>query len=300
MSLYKSNRLIPKQPTAATEQPTPPAETPVPRPDHTAPTSPATGTVTADQATTPASDGTAAETGTVGAGEAPTTAPPLPWTNGRWTVTDAGLESLTRAGPHDRQITYVVPASELLKCLPGAPGVSSWAIHLAGKTWVDDVDALIEAIAQALNRLHPGQTAIDMVATAERARAEWARSRPNPAAADPHHMGVDYFEMPRPWIERAVAKPRPEGAKDWTSEFPPQHREMLRVHGMDPDDHAAARAYDHELIRYAEAGLTGEALADAAGALWDQHFFEREKEAREEDGMPAELEFLIEGRIHGE
>jgi hypothetical protein len=290
MSVYKNVSLIPKPPAAATEPH-------APGPDHTAPTSPATGPVTADQATTPASGSTAAATGTATAGDA--TPPTVLWQNSAWAVTDFGIESRVTMASGLR-LPCDIDAARLLRTRAGMDGVSDSALHVASKTWCGNPDEFIDALAQALRIHYPGQKTIDMVATAERARAEWARSRPNPAAADPHHMGVDYFEIPRPWIERAVAKPRPEGAKDWTSEFPPQYREMLRVHGMDPDDHAAARAYDHELIRYAEAGLTGEALADAAGALWDQHFFEREKEAREEDGMPAELEFLIEGRIHGE
>ena len=240
MRLYKQRSLIP-------DRAPPAAEHPAAEPDRRAgPAAP----VVAEDATPPVVN------------SAPTPPPALPdlWTNGRWAVTENGLESRTLAGDAPRLIDYPIEAERLLRLQPGQSGVSSWAVHPEAKSWVDDPDALVEGLAHALRIHHPGQTAVDLAAGAEAART-WARS----------HL-------------------KTRAPRDWTANFPAQHRETLLRHGMNPDDHAAARAYDNELIQIAEAGLTGQALDDAAGALWDRHFFEREME---EEDMPAELEFLI-------
>lgn len=253
MSLYKKRSLIP-EPAAPALKP------PAVKPDRAAPTAPRAVAVDAAQAVAqPVANSTPG---------APPPAPPELWANGRWAVTEAGLESRTLAGPHRRLIDYVIEAPRLLRLQSGQPGVSSWALQLAAKSWVDDPEALIDALAQALRIHHPDQTAVDLVASAEAARLTWAR-----------------YHSPKP------------APRDWTAEFPPQYREALLRNGMNPDDHPAARAYDQELIRRVEAGLTGRALDDAAGALWDEHFFEREQE---EEAPPEELDLLIDAHTHRE
>jgi hypothetical protein len=142
MPLYKKRSLIP-------DQVTPAAEPPAAEPDRRA--GPATAVV-AEDVTPPAAN----------SASAPPPAPPDLWTNTRWAVTENGLESRTLAGDSRRLIDYPIEAPRLLRLQPGQPGVSSWAVHLAAKSWVDDPDALVEAIAQALRIHHPGQTAVDL------------------------------------------------------------------------------------------------------------------------------------------
>jgi hypothetical protein len=75
---------------------------------------------------------------------------------------------------------------------------------------------------------------------------------------------------------------------DWTTGYPPQHRDMLRQHGMRSQDHPAAREYNVRLIERAEAGLIGQQLADVAGALFDELISEREEEEADDDNGAAD------------
>jgi hypothetical protein len=76
----------------------------------------------------------------------------------------------------------------------------------------------------------------------------------------------------------------PEASSDWTTTYPEKHRDVLRRHGMRPQDHSAACEYNARLIERAEAGLTGKELADAADALFDEHILERERDEDDYDG----------------
>lgn len=109
--------------------------------------------------------------------DAPVAEPQLPWSNGRWAVTEHGMESVTTAGDRPSVVDYVIEAPRLLKLQPGSAGISMWAAQLAAKSWVDDVEPLMEALGNALSVHHPGQQVVDLAASAEVARRIWARSR---------------------------------------------------------------------------------------------------------------------------
>ena len=108
--------------------------------------------------------------------EAPLAESQLPWSNGRWAVTENGMESVTIGGNPPRVIDYAVEATRLLQLQPGSAGISMWAAQLAAKSWVDDVDPLMEALGHALSVHHPGQQVVDLAASAEEACRIWARS----------------------------------------------------------------------------------------------------------------------------
>jgi hypothetical protein len=182
--------------------------------------------------------------------DAPPPASPVLWRNSRWAVTDAGLESLTRAGPHDMLIVYRVPATELLRTRPDTPGVSSWAMQLAGKSWVDDVDALIDAIAQALRVHHPGQSSVDLAATALEARRIWARSHRAP--------------------ERRQSASVADAA--WLDAYPPEHRDLLAREGMPPGADRRALEFNERLIGLAGDGLAADVFRAAVEHLTDDLF----------------------------
>lgn len=112
------------------------------------------------------------------------------WKNGRWAVTDFGRES--------RNVINGMPMpgdfakADLLRQRPDQPGVANAALHLATKTWVDDPDALVDALAAALAHHHPGQIVIDVEKTRDETRRVWQQSRPSPSA--PGKLGHDYLE----------------------------------------------------------------------------------------------------------
>lgn len=123
----------------------------------------------ADKPTEPAID---AGDGLKRAPERPPT-PPM-WTNERWAVTDAGLES--RHVINGYAIEYVVEKGRLLQVEPGT-NVSRWAHQIAEKSWVDDPEALIDALTEAIRCHHPDQMVVDLDATAGEVRRVWALTR---------------------------------------------------------------------------------------------------------------------------
>jgi hypothetical protein len=262
MSVYKNVSLIP-------EQPAPPAEPPAPGPDHTAPTAPAAGAVTADHATTPTPDSTAAATGTATAKD--TTPPAALWQNSAWAVTGAGIESRVTMA-NGLRLPCDIDAARLLRTRAGMDGVSDWALHVASKSWCGNPDEFIEALAQALHIHHPGQTAIDMTATAEAARRIWARSRSAP--------------------EIHVAGP------NWTDDYPAEHRDLLIREGMPPgtDRRGRAHEFNESVIRLAGDGLDEAHFRAAIEHLKDEMFGDGPPTAAEID-IEMGLDFLLTDEI---
>ena len=255
MAIYKSSPLIP-------DQKRPSAETPAPGPDHIAPTSPTAGTVTADHATTPASDSTAAETGTATVKDM--TPPAVLWQNSAWGVTDFGIESRVVMA-NGLRLPCDIDAARLLRTRAGMDGVSDWGLHVASKSWCGNPDEFVDALAQALRIHHPGQTAVDMAATAEAARRLWARSRPDVR----HHQAA------------------PAAGPDWTDAYPAEHRALLAREGMPPgsDRRGREREFNESVIRLAVDGLDEAHFRVAIEHLKDDLFG---------DGPPTEAEIDIE------
>ncbi len=105
------------------------------------------------------------------------------WTNRDWAVTEFGLES--RCVINGRRLPGDFSKTDLLRQRQGQPGIANAALHLAEKQWVNDPDALVDALAAALDIHHPAQKVIDVDATREEARRVWHRSRRSPGAGDP-------------------------------------------------------------------------------------------------------------------
>jgi hypothetical protein len=306
MTVYKSSLVIPHQAP-------PPAERPAAaEPNDGTPLAPTIGDVAADPSASPPEaqrDGPRAPEPSAPLGDVATNEglearleasadadrdeqqdqlPPAIWKNDRWAVTEYGLESLTRAGPDHTLVEYPIDAARLLRVEPGTEGVSMWAVQLAAKSWLDDVGAMLEAIANALEIHHRGQTAIDMAATAAEARRVWERSRPKPSAHDPD-LGHDYIEDADARFAGYGARAggqAPTAPADWTANLPAKYRDVLRQYGMHPGDHAAAREYDLRLIELVDSGLTGDALAQRAEGLFREHFGDLEPE--DWDGYPGD------------
>ena len=78
------------------------------------------------------------------------------YVNGSWAVTDVGLESVTMAGDPPRLVEYVIDKERLLKKHYTGAGVSDWAMHLAGKSWVIDPDGMLTALEAAMQPSPPG------------------------------------------------------------------------------------------------------------------------------------------------
>ena len=193
----------------------------------------------------------AADTGGGGGAMQPPAAPgvasPEAWQNGRWAVTEAGLESMTRAGPkNETLIEYALPPDQLLRTWPGSAGVSNCALLLAGKSWLVDVEELLDALAHALRVHHPGQTAVDMAATEEAARREWQRTHRASAGAGP--LGWEY--VPGEATLKAVeerAKEREEGAAPVTDQ--PEDDDVPDFLEADDDEDEPPPEFDWEVER---------------------------------------------------
>src|SRR5262249_55409831 len=141
MSLYKQTSIIP------VDRETADAQSGKPGPGHDTPFVPPSGSPidVTPPATPPKPSGT-------GAADL--------WNNGRWAVTDAGLES--RVVINGRQIDYLIEKDRLLRVKHGTTAMSMWGRQLAGKSWVDDIGGFVDALEEALRRHHPGQTVIDI------------------------------------------------------------------------------------------------------------------------------------------
>jgi hypothetical protein len=135
----------------------------------------------------------------------PDKAPDDIWTNGEWAVTESGLES--RHVVNGQRIPGGFGKEELLRQRPDQHGVANAALHLATKTWVNDPDKLVDALARALALHHPGQTVIDIGATREEARRAWERSRSATAADE---LGLDYLEGAEARFEQYRKRRQPE------------------------------------------------------------------------------------------
>jgi hypothetical protein len=171
----------------------------------------------------------AAETpGPIPEQEAPTPTPRILWLNSRWAVTEHALESRTTAGDPPRLVDYVIEAPRLLRVHQGAPGVSMWAAQLAAKSWVDDVEAMLEAIEQALLIHYPAQTVVDLAATDMEARRIWNRSHLGPRAAP----DVAPVAGPKPEAPPDVVE---SGPNDFPPELPDIHREADDDEEFEPD-----------------------------------------------------------------
>src|SRR5262245_57211078 len=149
MNLYRKDSLITPPPETSDPQSGEPSGT---GPGHDAPLVPPSGDPI--DATPPAAPPT-----TTGDGAADL------WTNGRWAVTDAGLES--RYVINGMPIDYPIEKERLLRVKRGTTAVSMWGRQLAEKSWVEDIDAFVDALAEALRQHHPGQTVVDLDATRE-------------------------------------------------------------------------------------------------------------------------------------
>ena len=261
MSIYKSNHL---SPIRNGHRP----KLPAPGPDHIAPTSPTAGTVTADHATTPASDSTAPTAGTV-------TPPAVLWRNEAWAVTDSGIESRVVMS-NGLRLPCDIDAARLLRTRAGMDGVSDWGLHVASKSWCGNPDEFVDALAQALRIHHPGQTAVDMAATAEAARRLWARSRPDVR----HHQAA------------------PAAGPDWTDAYPAEHRALLAREGMPPgsDRRGREREFNESVIRLAVDGLDEAHFRVAIEHLKDDLFGDGPPTAEECD-IEMELDFLLTDEI---
>lgn len=175
MNPYKQHSLIPSQQPEAADAPA--GEPSKAGPNHDVPLAPATGE--------PIVDLTAATQPKAATADA---RPVELWSNDRWAVTEAGLVSRYESD-NGQPIDYVIERERLLRVLPGT-AVSMWGPHLAGKAWVDDPGTLMEALAEALRRHHPGQTVVDLAATREHAAREWARWHHRNRAGD--GLGWEY------------------------------------------------------------------------------------------------------------
>jgi hypothetical protein len=220
--------------------------------------------VTADHATTPKPDNTAAATGTA-------TPPTAPWHNETWSVTEFGIVSRVIMA-NGLRLPCDIDAARLLQTRAGMDGVSDWALHVASKTWCQNPDDFLEALAEALRVHHAGQTAVDMAATAEAARRIWARSRRAPGAH--------------------VAGP------NWTDAYPAEHRDLLAREGMPPasDRRGREREFNERVIGLAGDGLDEVRLHEAIEHLKDEMLGDGPP-TKEEIDIAMELDFLLTDEI---
>ena len=175
-------------------------------------------------------------------------------------------------GPDGRLIERLITKDRLLQTRHGEPRAANAALQLAAKTWVADVEIMIRAFGQAIERHHPGQTVIDMAATAEEARRVWARSRPSGMPGD---LGHDYFADAEQRFDRYHQRALRE---DWTVEYAERHRAVLREHGVYPADDTNAREFNRRITLLVDAGLPAEKIKAAALMMFDELIFEREPE----------------------
>ena len=219
------------------------------------------------------------------------------WTNDRWAVTEAGLES--RYVINGRPIPAFVERERLLRVRPGTAGVAGMALHLAEKSWVHSPEPLLDAYAEALRRHHPGQSVVDMDATAEAVRWAWARVGRGAGGYD-----RDWDYAPGEATLRAAAErgapiaPPPadhEPEDPWVTAAVARIREVLARHGVDPAAHSGGLHVNERLAAMALAGsATEHELADAADRLKHEHVARAEEP---EDEPPPALDEVVEGDI---
>jgi hypothetical protein len=105
------------------------------------------------------------------------------WDNGRWAVTEFGLEPLYSKEP-ERYEAYVIPAAHLLDTRGFVALVYFWPAQVAAQAWLD-FDAFEEAFIKALE-IHRRKYRLDvnddiLVTSFRRARGLRRRLRPKAA-----------------------------------------------------------------------------------------------------------------------
>ena len=196
-----------------------------------------------------------------------------------WAVTEAGLE--LQYVINGLPIDCLIEKERLLATLPGTP-ISMWAAHLAEKTWLSDPEGLIKAIAEALLRHYPDQTAVDLENTREYALQAWDRThqrRRDAKAANFADGGEATYR---------VGWPPPQ--QRWVAPIVARIAQALATHGVDPAAHSGGLYVNERLVQLAMAGATDERLATVAGELKNDHILYDEEP--EEDLPPGAEDYI--------
>jgi len=283
MSLYKQNSVITTLPESADAQPSEPSAA---GPGHDVPRVPAAGDPI--DATPPATPPKAS-----GAGAADL------WSNGRWAVTEAGLES--RVVINEMLIEYLIEKDRLLRVKRGTSAVSMWGAHLAEKSWVQDIDPFVDALAEALRRHHPGRKVIDIDATREDAQREWRRRHERQIVSGPlgHEYEIGEATLRRLAQRDAESKAVIDGRstapgalhEPWVAPIVKRIRDALVRHGVDPSAHPAGSDVNERVAAMAMRGATDEELKATADQLKHDYIICDEEPEEDEIEMPFEAEY---------